>query len=476
MPLDTPEPVMLPSLPPVSPSARPAPFTPERTNRLTYDDEVFLRSATVLDVPVVGQNCWRFPGEIPVERVQAFVDRIAQGPVNRLVVRPKVPGARSRFVPATVAEPVRVHPDRIKPEEVMDWLDTTLELRFDPEKGPLWAIFMAYTTDGQTMVAFNISHIIGDGTLKLGATIAAVRGIDLPRLPFDDEPTATQVSRADDWRDAGHMVGEAFRGLRKARQQGPLPKLGAQTAEGRPVPEPLPDDDVVHDVPFVGADCPVAEWDDAVRRAGGTTNTLFIALTVEMLLAAGIVEAGKPVKTSIPVSMRGVGDLRSNATSGVSIAVDTEVRDGVGRVKDLAHIRERSKKEFKSLFDGTRPNPDAALAPIMQMIPDGLARRLAGGITSPLCLASNLGKPDPDFLGPFGVQAEAVLYRGIAQGATRGQLRRMRGGVTTWCGETDGVLTFSIRALDPDAVPDVDTLRRLVAEVYSRWGLTPTFW
>ncbi|NGN93257.1 hypothetical protein G5C66_10970 [Nocardioides sp. KC13] len=471
-----PEPVMLPSLPPASLGARPAPFAPERTNRLTYDDEVFLRSATVIGVPVVGQTAWRFPAEIPVEAVQEVVDELAKGPLNRLVVRPKALGARSRWVPATTAEPVRLHPDRIKPDQVMAWLDTTTdEVPFDPVKGPLWAFFMAYTTDGGTVVTYNASHIVCDGGMKLGALIAAVRRQPLPRLPFDD-PAAAEVTRKDDRRDARMMARAAVRGLRTARQAGKPPVLEAQSSEKRPVPAPQPDDHVVHDVAFAGADCPVSEWNAAVERAGGTSNTLQIAISVEVLLEAGIVRPGEPVKMSLPVSMRGKGDLRSNATSGVSIAVETELRDGVGRVTDLAHIRERAKKEFSALFKGTRPDPIAHIAPLAQMIPDRLAKPLLKNVVTPLGLASNLGRPDPDFVAPFGVPADSIVFRGLALGATRGELRRMRGGVTSWWCEVGETCNLGIRALDPDAVPDSGRLKEIVTDVYERWGLVPTFW
>ncbi|SDJ74507.1 hypothetical protein SAMN05428985_101237 [Nocardioides sp. YR527] len=462
-------------LPPASPGARPAPFTPEPTNRLTYDDEVFLRTATVIGVPVVAQTAWRFPAEIPVEAVQGVVDELAKGPLNRLVVRPRAIGARSHWVPATTAEPVRLHPDRIKPDQVMAWLDSTAEeVPFDPVTGPLWALFMAQTTDGGTVVAYNASHIVCDGGMKLGALIAAVRRQPLPRLPIAE--AEAEVTRKDDRRDARTMARAAARGLRAARRAGKPPVLEAQSSEKRPLPAPQPDDGVVQEVAFAGADCPVEEWDVAVARAGGTSNALQVAISVEVLLEAGIVRPGEPVKMSLPVSMRGEGDLRSNATSGVSIAVETELRDGVGRVTDLAHIRERSKKEFSALFKGTRPDPIAHIAPLAQMIPDKLAGTLLKNVVTPLGLASNLGRPDPDFVAPFGVAADSILFRALALGATRGELRRMRGGVTSWWSEVGETCTFGIRALDPDAIPDSERLKEIVTTVYGRRGLTPSFW
>lgn len=452
------------------------------TNRLGYDDEVFLRAATVLDTPVVGQTAWRFPTYVPVEAVQAVVDRLAAGPLNRMVVRPTVPGARSRFVRASVAEPVRVHPEPIAPEEVVAWLDATLALPLDPVSGPTWAFFLAHTTDGRTVVASNVSHIVADGGLNIAALIAAATGETLPQLPVDDL-AAAQVTVWDEVRDAATMLGRAGRGLLRSSLSGSRPPTSpaqsspAQSSRARPIPPPRPDDDVVHDVPFVAVDCPTADWYGAARVAGGTANGLVVALTTEVLLGAGVVRAGEPVKVVLPVSMRPDGDVRSNVTTGVSIAVETELRDGVGRVTDLAHIRERSRQEFRALFDGTRVDPDAAMRAVLQVIPDNVARRLAGGVNGPLCLASNLGALDPVHLAPFdGTSCEAVAFRAASLGATRGMLRRMRGGVTTWWNESGERCTLGVRALDPDAIPDVAALKRVVTTVYARWGLTPAFW
>ena len=473
----TTSPAPTPSQPP-APRARRLPVaTPEPSNRLTYDDEVFLRLATVVGTPVVAQNAWRFPTEIPVAAVERVCDALARGPLNRLVVRSVVPAARSRFVRSSVRAPLTVHPDRLAPEDVMDWVDSVAAVDLDPIKGPGWAVAMAYTTEGKTIVSFSVSHVIADGRLKHDSLVDAVRGRHRARLPVDDL-AAAQVRVVDDVRDAAGMVKKAYLGIRAARKAGPVPRIDAQISADRPLPPPRPDDDVRHRIAKVAADCPSADWHATAQRAGGTANGLFIAMTVEVLLAAGIAEAGRPVAVNLPVSMRGEDDLRSNATSGVTIAVDTEVRDGAGVVTDLAAVRARSKEQFAALFDGTRPDTRLAFRPLLQIMPDWLARRMAGTITTPLCLASNLGVHPEDFLAPFGSDqpAESILLHAVPVGATRGQLRRQRGGVTAWWGEGRGTSTLTIHGTDPDRIPDSATLRRLVGEVYARRGLAPTFW
>ena len=460
---------------PSSSAARPTPATPAPTNRLGYDDEVFLRTATVLGMPVVAQTAWRFDTRIPVEDVERLCAALAKGPLHRLVVRSRVPAARSRFVRAGARAPLAVSPEPVDPADLTGWLDACAEVELDPVKGPAWSFAMAHTTDGGTVVAYQASHVICDGGLKIGAVVDAVRGTPRRRLPVDDL-AAAQVTLRDDLRDAAGMLRQAYAGLRAARRAAPVPALDAQTSKDRPVPEPQPDDGVRQVLPFIGVDCPAAEWHAVAERAGGTANALFVAVTVEVLLRAGIAEAGRPVAVSLPVSLRGPDDLRSNTTSGVTIAVDTELRDGVGIVPDLAAVRARSREQFRALSDGTRPDTRAFFRPLLQILPDALAKRMADTITTPLCLASNLGRLDPAYVAPFGVPSRGVLFRALSLGATRGQLRRMRGGVTSWWSESGEQCTLGLRGLDPDRVPDSDTLRRLVGEVYARWGLTARFW
>ncbi|MEX0427146.1 hypothetical protein AB3X52_05895 [Nocardioides sp. DS6] len=448
------------------------------SNRLTYDDELFLRMATVIGLPVVAQNAWRFPTEIPVSAVERVSAALARGPLNRLVVRSRVPGARSRFVRSSARAPLTVHPDRLSPDDVLAWLDSVAEIELDPVKGPGWALAMAYTTEGKTIVSFNVSHVVADGRLKHDSLAAASAGRVRPQLPVDDL-AAAQVRLVDDLRDAAGMARKVYAGLRAARRADPIRRIDAQTSADRPVPDPQPDDDVRHTIAKVVADCPAEDWKAAAKEAGGTANGLFIAVTVEVLLAAGIVEAGRPVAVNLPVSVRGGDDdLRANATSGVTIAVDTETRDGAGVVPDLAAVRARSKEQFTALFDGTRPDPRPWFRPLVQMLPDRVARCFATNITTPLCLASNLGTHPDTFMAPFDPdqQAESILLHAVPLGATRGQLRRQRGGVTAWWGEGNGVCSLTIHGLDPDHVRDAATLRRLVGEVYARRGLTPTFW
>ncbi|MET0798281.1 MAG: hypothetical protein ABWY21_12890, partial [Rhodococcus sp. (in: high G+C Gram-positive bacteria)] len=62
--------------------------------RLTYDDDLFLRMECVLGVPVVNQIVWRFDSAVPLDALESMWQLLATGPLDRSVRRSAVPGAR----------------------------------------------------------------------------------------------------------------------------------------------------------------------------------------------------------------------------------------------------------------------------------------------------------------------------------------------------------------------------------------------
>ncbi|MCL2542956.1 MAG: hypothetical protein FWE71_10930 [Nocardioidaceae bacterium] len=455
--------------------SRPALAVPKPTNRLSFDDDLFLRSRTALGVPMQSQGVWRFDERLALEDVEALWAELARGPLARRVLRTWIPGARARWVRSSARAPLGVHAEPLAEHEVMPWLDrcaATTDL--DPERGPIWRMDVAWTVDGGTVLSWQDSHVVCDGGIRTLALSAAVRRQRLPRLPVDD-PAAQQVRWSDDVRDAWGQTVAAVRALAAGQRRKPAPVAGQRSAD-TPPPAPAPDDDEPVAAPTVVVESSAEEWHEAARAAGGTGNGLLAAVLVEVLLATGRARAGEPVRLSVPVSVRGEDDLRSNATRAVPVTVETTVRDGVGVVTDLAHIRERSKVAFTSLNDGSYVDPMASIEPLAQMLPDALVRRLAGSIASPLVIASNLGRTGPEMSAPTGVPARSLAFRVLAHGTTRGMLRRMRGGVSGWWTECGATCTLGVTSSDPDHVRDTDHLREIVASVYERWGLTPGFW
>jgi hypothetical protein len=465
---------------------------PAASNRLTYDDDLFLRTRRVLGVAVVNQTVWRLPAPLDADAVHALHRGLANGPLQRVVRPGRLPGARARWSASTVSLDPVVESAPVPDDAVLAWANRQAQVLLDPENGPTWALVAAPTAAGGSLLSFVTSHVVADGGMHMGALQAAVAAAagtaagassaggppsGIQRLPKEGERIRTGL--VADLRDATGQARAAVGGLRQAVRQGPVPPMMAQQSADRPRPEPRADDAELADPPIVVVDTDANTWHRAARAAGGTANTLLIAVCTEILLAAGAATAGMPVRVSVPVSLRGKDDLRSNATSGVSIAVDTTVTpppERAGVVADMAQIRASAAAEFRGLTSGTRVDTLGPLKPLMQMVPDAVAKRAARDATAPLCLASNLGRLPATFAAPLGTPASSVLMRGVTQGLTRGRLRQMRGGLDSWWSEHDGVATLAVLGLDDERLGDPAQVRAAIESVYARHGLPVRFW
>lgn len=462
---------------------------PAATNRLTYDDDLFLRTRRVLGVAVVNQTVWRLPVPLEPRAVRALLRGLADGPLQRVVRPGRLPGARARWSASAVSLDPTIEATPVRDDAVLTWADRQAQANLDPETGPTWALAAAPTASGGSVLSFVTSHVVADGGMHVGALQAAVAAAGFRaddgafgaagnrRLPRDGERIRTGL--VADLRDATGQARAAVDGLRRAARQGPVPPVLAQQSSDRPRPEPQADDTQPAHPPVVVVDTDAATWHRTAHAAGGTANSLLIAVCTEILLAAGAATAGMPVRVSVPVSLRGKDDLRSNATSGVSIAVDTTVTpapERAGVVADMAQIRSRAAAEFRALTTGTRVDALGPLKPLMQMVPDAVAKRAARDATAPLCLASNLGRLPAAFAAPLGTPASSVLMRGVTQGLTRGRLRQMRGGLDSWWSEHDGVATLVVLGLDMEHLGELAQVRAAVETVYARHGLPVRFW
>ncbi|WP_406692576.1 hypothetical protein REH65_12655 [Saccharopolyspora sp. ID03-671] len=428
-------------------------------NRLTFDDDLFLRSERVLGIPVTNQSVWRFDRALDTAELDELAHRLGTGRLGRRVVRGAVPGARARWVPSEAVPPVAVRTEPV--EDVLTWADAEAEKRLDPVRGPGWRLACAPTAAGGSVLSLVVSHVVGDGGVHVNAVVEAVRGVRAGR------PAPTPVRWWDDVRDAGGQLLRAGRGvLRAARapKGAPLPP-GTQTSRTRE----RAGDETPARPPCAVFDCDAEAWDVAAAARGGSANTLFIAVLTEILLASGRVSPDAPIKVSLPVSTRREDDDRSNATTGVSLAVTP----AGGRVTDLAAIRAASKRAFASAAE---ESPTRLLEPLVQLLPDAVVARTAENSPVPLCLCSNLGELPREFAAPTGFPATSVMMRSLTGGTSPALLRARGGGLTAWLTRTGGTLTLAVLALDPDHFPDARTLRDHAANTLATWSIPATPW
>lgn len=440
-------------------------------NRLTYDDDLFLRMECVLDVPVVNQIVWRFDRPVADAALNEMWVRLDSGPINRTVHRVSVPGARDKWVRADAPSlPLFVDSAVVAGADVTEWMQQRAAVRLDPVNGPVWQLATARLDDGGSVVSLVASHVVGDGGALTSSAIAALAGPDEP----DDFRTAWDHAGTHDVRDAVGQIAAVATGAVRAvgRTARDFAKRKRNTAVARTSVSAVATSITGPFVPStVVVDCDTARWNEAARAVGGSANSLLVAVALGILTSSGRVDESETVKVALPVSTRVPGDLRANATSGVSIRVD----GGAGWRTDLGPIRRDSKAAFTTLSDATRSTFELT-KPLMQMLPDAIVEKAAASGTAPLCLCSNLGSRGEMLRRIGDVDARSVAMRSITQNTTAELLRRTKGGVSVWWNTSGERATLCVTGLDPDRFPTRSHLRALVDAECHRWELTPEFW
>jgi hypothetical protein len=457
--------------------------------RLTYDDDLFLRMECVLGVPVVNQIVWRFDRAVAPDALRSMWRMLAAGPIDRSVRRARVPGARDSWTAARrSADPVVIG-SPIARAAVDRWIEDEAAVTLDPIGGPAWRLSATSVDDGGTVVSLVGSHVVGDGGALTSAAAAALAGHAVPddfaRVGLDDgSASATAISRAD-LSDGLGRFGAALSGAARALGRTAAEAIRARTTASAAPSTVVPDGSGadrprVIVAPAEGAwtpstvvvDCLSSEWSAAAASKGGSSNSLLVAVVLGILTGSGRVSTEDRVRVALPVSTRTAGDRRANATSGVSIHVDP----GAGYLDDLGAIRAASKHAFRTQADHSVTTTFELLKPLMQLLPDAIVAKLAASGSAPLCLCSNLGARGVALRNIGGVDATAVAMRSITQNTDVALLRRTGGGVSAWWNESGERATLCVTGLDPDSFPSKEHLRGLVEAEFDRWGLTPEFW
>lgn len=465
---------------------QPASSTPRRPERLTPDDDLFVRMEHALGLPAVNQCVWRLRPPagagnsevIDVAGLHRLADGLSRGRMSRLVVRSRLP-VRDRWVHSTRAGARHFDTEPIPAADILTWARTQCAYPLDTGQGPAWRLSAVPTDTGETIVSLVASHVIADGGAGLSAVVEALLEIPYHRR---DVPS----SLPDTLRDGATTLADAARAMVTLLRRDNTPTVP------RPAPRPAtaPDSDsagpatkpsststpptatapTAAPTPTAIVSVAAADFDRVATTANGTANSLFIALVVGVLEATGRISTGDVVPVSLPVSTRTAHDRRANATTGVTAAV--EVTDD--RYADLAPIRAASKSAFAGL--GSGPGPLELMSRAAQPLGDSIVGRLVADSTLPLCLASNLGELPATYASLGTAAVGHAAMRSLPVAASTEQLRRMDGGISGWCSRGAGQVTLSFAALDPDRVADDQALSALIVDELARWGLVGTSW
>lgn len=466
----------------------PPPTANHSYGRLTSDDALFVVMERVLGVPVTNQFIWRLPAPqnpdkqppgqvVDDDSVAELGAALRRGRLGRLVRRSHGP-TRDRWVREPSAGLIRTGLPTVATGAESQWIRDQLRLRLDSVTGPAWALTTAPTADGGRLVSLAFSHVIADGQGAITAVLEALRGQETHAAL----PAGTDTTVGHSLRDAASLLGDAASSawgllrtnLRSARSPhrsttGTPPNSGTHDAahvsdgtattggaQGR--------------LPTIAVEVDGPRFAARAAAAGGTSNTLFAAVTLGVLVATGRVGEGDTVPISLPMSLRGDDDLRANATSGATahVVVSSD------RYTDLTPIRAASKAGLQRVSAGEFNSVDA-MARIAQALPDPVVRRLAGTASTPLCLASNLGTVDTLFASLGGSVQGRVASRSVTIPDDGGSQVRA-GGISAWVTLADTRLSLCFTALDASLIPDEEHLANLVTTELHQWDIPTERW
>jgi hypothetical protein len=230
-------------------------------------------------------------------------------------------------------------------------------------------------------------------------------------------------------------------------------------------------DDDAAELPSVTMQTDAGAWDARAREMTGSSNALCIAFAVRLAHRMGRVQAdGSTVTVVLPVSERTANDVRANALSSITVAVDSEAV-----LDDLSTVRADVKGRLTSLAE--QPNEMLAGLPLIPFTPRWLVRHTEGiaMATGQLPVGvSNLGSFDAVVGRIDGRDANEVSMRLAEQGITRGRVERDRGQLFCGTGTLNGSRFLTVVAYQCGAENTVASTRELACSALSDLRLAAT--
>ena len=371
---------------------------------------------------------WRFDEEVGAEALLRWANERASDPrgLGRRVVAPRVPGARRRWVPTTALPRLRFEPGPLDGADLAALVEEELSGRPDPAESAGWQLLAARTRDGGTVVALWLNHAYGDARGIL-STAAPATGTPPETHGTPRWRTRTVEELTDVVQRLGSGVGGSVRlGRDAVRALGSLSPGGSagELTRLRPALTALLDRD-----PGIGARSgrrtvalarvPAARWAAAARARDGSSNTLLMALTANLLRHARLArgeDGDRPVRVLMPVDLRSrsageAPDPTRNTVAGATVVLP----GGPPGHGSLAGVRTAVTSALTTLTTGPgrgRPDPrPAGVVDAMRLLPDALAHRIAVLAQGADGVASHVGRLAPEVcrLGPHQAAATYLL-------------------------------------------------------------------
>jgi diacylglycerol O-acyltransferase / wax synthase len=410
------------------------------------------------------QFTWIYERAVDLGGLRRFHHYLARGLLGRRIECSPLPFARDRWVVCHQPSTLDIAAKSRARADVGRWADERAQVPVDPERGPGWHLGVVPLENGGGAVSLVVSHCVADGVAVALALEDAAKGRvrDLG-YPQPQSRTRTRALLADarrTARDTPWVVRALFAtaGVARRHRHGvAAPESPARETHAAAAPI----------LPSLTIYLDPAEWDSCAKKLGGTANSLFGAFAAKLAERLGRVNDAA-VTLAIPVSERTLGDLRANALTSLTIAVDpTRV------IEDLGELRAKTKQGLRALQE--TPNELLQALPLTPLTPKRVARRLTGLAYGDADLpvgCSNLGEIDPTINRPDGFDADYASIRLVKHRAPGTMAEREPGQLFLTSVQLSGKIAINVIAHQPGREISKHDLYQLITAALAAFELS----
>lgn len=436
-----------------------------------------------------------FDEEITADEFAEHTLALAHNPhgLGRRVEKPRLPGARARWVPNPIPPAIRMETAPHSPAELSRLIDAVASQRPDPARDAGWRHVSAATEDGGTMVITWMNHAFGDAR-SLFETILGdhtdVRGMGemLEQMGSASEPVERPLwsTTRDELGDVASRVRRGITGSARLSRDAMLSPLGAGRREElallgpavaamRRRPRTVGTLTSRRTAAMARIDHDL--WRRTSRAHGGSSNTLFIAILANLMRQARRARGEAPLDRlrilmpvdigmaldamNVPIEQRPTAIV---IASLIDLPGDLYYGD-LGVVKDaIAQAIDTAIADANTSGGSTRP---AGMVDAMSLMPNAITHRIAARVQTGFDgVASNVGEMHIQQKAGIADHTPTEMYMLAAP---------MRTDISGVFAFYDGTLTLSFMA-DPSKLGPGGAFADRVATELERWDVTGDVW
>jgi hypothetical protein len=436
-----------------------------------------------------------FDTEITADEFAEHTLALAHNPhgLGRRVEKPRLPGARARWVPSPIPPSIRMETEPHDPAQLSRLIDAVASQRPDPARDAGWRHVSAATDDGGTMVITWMNHAFGDARSLFHTILgdhADVRGMNAVMEQVGSPSDAIERPLWSSTRDElGDVMSRVRRGLQGSARLGrdvmlsplgtgrreELALLGPAARAMRPRPRSVGTLSSRRTATMARIDHDL--WRRTARAHGGSSNTLFIAILANLLRQARRARGEAPLdrlRILMPVDIAMALDAMNvpieerPTTTVIASLIDLPgdlYYGDLGLVKDsIKQAIDTAIADASATGNSTRP---AGIVDAMSLMPNAITHRIAARVQTGFDgVASNVGEMFIQEKAGIAEHTPTEMYMLAAP---------MRTDISGVFAFYDGTLTLSFMA-DPSKLGPGGAFADRVATELERWDVTGDVW